>query len=175
MSERTDPQPETPKASPDPRDDLDAAEASARSFVRREVLRAASAFAQTRGETPEESLQLADKVQRAIKTLETLRAAAPKPLAQALEEEQAARAELLARIEHALEGGRQARRAEVETLQDYGVDPREGWLWDEDAGEWIWDAQAALARARGEGDVEEEGEVEEEERDEEDDEGEESS
>jgi hypothetical protein len=54
---------------------------------------------------------------------------------------------LLARIEAALEGGRQARRYEVGLIRERGLDPKEGWSWDDDAGDWVWDAAAALSRA----------------------------
>jgi hypothetical protein len=54
---------------------------------------------------------------------------------------------LLARIARVLDGANAARRSEVATLQERGVDPREAWTWDADAGEWIWDPGAALAKA----------------------------
>jgi hypothetical protein len=54
---------------------------------------------------------------------------------------------LIARIEQVLEGTRQARRYEIALLKERGLDPREGWAWDEEQGDWIWDPGSAMARA----------------------------
>ncbi len=54
-------------------------------------------------------------------------------------------AALLARIERALDDGRDGRRVEVELLTGYGLDPRRAWFWDPEAVDWIWDAARALA------------------------------
>jgi hypothetical protein len=52
--------------------------------------------------------------------------------------------DLLARIEQALELGRRGMRIEVTLLRNQGIDPRQGWRWDGEAGDWFWDAGRAL-------------------------------
>ncbi len=56
----------------------------------------------------------------------------------------------MAEIERALEGGRAARRHQVEALEARGIDPRLGWTWDAGAGDWIWDPGPAMAGERAE-------------------------
>jgi hypothetical protein len=31
-----------------------------------------------------------------------------------------------------------------------GIDPRDGWIWGEEKGVWVWDPGPAFAKARGE-------------------------
>lgn len=52
---------------------------------------------------------------------------------------------LLAQIETALERGRVGLRLEVAALEAQGLDPRRGWFWDADAGDWVWNAAQAFA------------------------------
>jgi hypothetical protein len=75
-------------------------------------------------------------------------APAPDPEADAADAE-ARRDALLAKIEGAIAGGKRARQLQVEQMRARGIDPREGWIWDEEKAVWAWDPGPVFARARG--------------------------
>jgi hypothetical protein len=133
-----------------PSDPRDAATLLARVLAAAEAALAQAAATPLDAADAQTALKHAERLARTAAGLARTRAqagldaeAAPPPPDAA--EAEAERAAILARISRALEGGRQARRLQVAAMEARGIDPRQGWRWDTDKGDWVWDPGAAMA------------------------------
>ena len=140
-AQRTEPPPAAAGArAPAHSDDVDQLEQHAIATAHAAASQAQEALAGGDPAVADRAARVFERFSRAAASLRRAQAPAPQPPAQDEAEE------LLAQIERALEGGRTARRAEVAALRERGIDPREGWVWDEAASDWTWDPGGAMAR-----------------------------